>query len=165
MYISAWATIGKNPIENWETKKHLISTAAKPVCFFHTLWWGLGHCDSEESCTSIWKSSSSKPGGDNGGTANGWEGSSVNSKTLLAVAWESLSLPIFLEVIAPDVDSLEELLLSTDDKNWSFERFVCAADEITELKTPDSLNPRMMTWNRMKSSQESNLTAIVSSHN
>lgn len=106
-------------------------------------WPRLCHCDSENICVSDEKSS--KPGGDNGATAEGWEVSPENSKTLLAVAWESNVLPIFLEVIAPDVVSLEELLLSTDNKNWSFERVACAADSITELKTPDSLKPCMMT--------------------
>lgn len=77
-------------------------------------------------------------GGDKGGIAELWKAVSVKSNTFLAVAWDSASLTIFLEEIALDV-----LLLSTDDKNLAFDVFICA-DEITELKTPDSLKPWMM---------------------
>lgn len=65
----------------------------------------------------------------------------MNSRTLLAVPCESV-IPIFLDEKALlDIFVREELLLSTDDKNFSFERLACSASAITELKTPDSLKP------------------------
>lgn len=64
----------------------------------------------------------SGPGGDCGGIAAGCE-SSMNSKTLLAVAWDSpLPASIFLEDIIPDEVVLDELLLSTDFKKLSFDK-------------------------------------------
>lgn len=50
-------------------------------------------------------------------------------------------LPIFLEEITLlDPMAPELLLRSMADKNFSFGVRACA-DSITELKTPDSLNP------------------------
>lgn len=84
------------------------------------------------------------PGGDNGGMAEGKE-SSMNSKTLLVSAWNSLPAPIFLEFI-PDVIVLDELLLSTDFKKSSFVLLSWEALAIKELKAPDSLKLWMITW-------------------
>lgn len=90
--------------------------------------------------------SSSRLGGDNGGIAERSERSSRISRTLLAVAWESpLLIPTFREDKTPESIGLEELLLSTDDKNWSLASVFWTADEITELKMPEFLNPWIMT--------------------
>ena len=77
----------------------------------------------------------SRPGGDNGGIAEGIE-PSMTSKILLAVAWDTPPASIFL---VPDLAFLVELLLSTDFKKLSFDNVVSAAFAITERKAPDSL--------------------------
>lgn len=66
----------------------------------------------------------------------------MNSKTLLAVVALKSILPTLLEENAlSDVVVREKLLLSTDDKNFSFEILACSAAAITELKTPESRKP------------------------
>lgn len=100
---------------------------------------------SKENQASI-SASSSINGGDNGGTANSWRMLESISNVLLAVEWEPLSLPIFLEsstVFAEE--ALEELLLSTDAKKLSFDRDPWA-EAMTDPNTPDSLNPWMIVW-------------------
>lgn len=83
-------------------------------------------------------------GGDNGGTAAASSAAFVSiSSTFLADVCCCLLLPTFLEARVVGETTLDELLLSMDAKNLSFE-IVVGAFAITELKTPDSLNPWIM---------------------
>jgi hypothetical protein len=63
---------------------------------------------------------SSWSGGDNGGIAEGIE-SSITSKILLPIAWDTPPASIFLEDNISDLVFLVELLLSTDFKKLSFD--------------------------------------------
>ena len=112
-----------------------------------TVWSGNNFIMMDNTYVDGTGRSLSRLGGDNGGIAERSERSSRNSRTLLAAAWESppLLIPIFREDITRDLIGLEELLLSTDDKNWSLASVFWTADEITELKMPEFLKPWIMT--------------------
>lgn len=80
-------------------------------------------------------------GGEIGGTAASWYTDDEVSKAFLEVAWDTLSLPSFLEGRDCEDTALVELLLLIDAKNSSFEVVDAWADVITDLNTPASLKP------------------------
>lgn len=133
--MNAW----ENPHEsiNWNTKHN------SQKCFYH---FHFSNFVTFEVSDQLWSDVKwSRPGGDNGGIAEKCK-SSVTSKTLLTVAWDTTPpTPIFLEENTVDVFSLDELVLSTDFKKLFIDEVVWAAFAITEIKTPDSLKLWIIT--------------------